>query len=71
MYSSTSSPTALAGNKPYTPRRCDEFLLNDDIQKSVSFGEYLTRLRTLSCVLKDPGVNAFQSPGVEERASSQ
>src|SRR5271169_519021 len=58
---------SAGGKQAIYPPCCDEFLLNDDIQKSIAFGEYLTRLRTLSLVLKNPRINAFQSPGVEER----
>src|ERR1700722_7875393 len=56
-----------AGGKQaiHSPRR-DQFLRNDDIEKRVRFGEYLTRLRTLFLVLKNSRVSTFQAPGVEE-----
>src|SRR3979490_2284492 len=57
-----------AGGKEavYAPRR-DQLLLNDDIEKRIGFGEDLACLRTLSIVLKNTGINALQSPGMEER----
>ena len=58
---------SVGGEEAVYASRRDQFLLNDDIQKSVAFGEDLARLRTLSFVLKNAGINAFQSPGVEER----
>ena len=59
---------SIGGKQAIYSPRCDEFLLNNEIQKSIAFGEYLTSLRTLSLVLKNPGINTFQPPGVEERA---
>jgi hypothetical protein len=61
-----------AGGKQsiYAARR-DQFLLDDGIQESVAFGKELARLRTLSLVLKNAGINALQPPGVERTGSSQ
>src|ERR1700691_3130161 len=55
------------GKQAIYPSRCDEFLLNDEIEESIALAEDLARLGTMLCVLKNPGINSFQSPGMEER----
>ena len=54
---------SIGGKQAIYSPRCDEFLLNNDIQKSIAFGEYSTRLRTLSLVLKNPGMAIIDRSG--------
>ena len=57
----------IGGEKTIYAARRDQFLLNDDIEKSVGFCEYLPRLPTLLLVIKNAGIHTFQSPGVKQR----
>ncbi len=46
--------------------RGDQLLRNDLVEQGIAFGVDLARLRSVLRMLEDAGVNAFESPGVEE-----
>ncbi len=57
-----------AGGKEAVDAACgDQIFLDDVIEESVGIGEELARLLALLFVLEDARVDAFESPGVEER----
>src|ERR1035437_3482443 len=57
----------VCGKEAVYPTRRNQVLLDDDVQESIGIGEDLTRLLTLLLVLKNSGIDAFQSPCVKDR----
>ena len=62
----TSSPSALAGQKPYTPRACSEPLPRDLVEKLVRPGEEIARDGALLGIVEDRRIAALELPGMEE-----
>ena len=56
----------VGGEKAVDATRGDQLLRDDLVEQGVGFGVYLACLRSVLRVLEDAGVNAFESPGVEE-----
>src|ERR1700733_4239010 len=61
-------PYGAGGEKAVNASGRDQFLLNDDVKKSIAFGENLARLCTAFFVLQNAGINTLQSPGMEKWA---
>ncbi len=65
-YSSMSSPTALAGQKPITALAVSHLLLDQPLQHGLRVVEQLLGFGTDHVVLEDAGILALQLPGLEE-----
>ena len=56
----------VGGEKAVDAAGGDQLLRDDLVEQGVGFGVDLLCLRSVFRVLEDAGVNAFESPGVEE-----